>query len=155
MEVQISETKTFLIDCECSNHGIVLSWLNYLGGFEYWYFTAEKDYTVTIEESGTTNKNIFPQWPSSYGQFADTIQKETYRKSRNGLVVRSQHITQNQLEAIQYIKTSPLVQIVNSRTDRRTVIPDTDSFTVRKDNQDLFEITFNLTYTDEIPSQTT
>jgi len=69
--------------------------------------------------------------------------------------VRSQHLTQNQLEAIQYIKTSPLVQIVNSRTDRRTVIPDTDSFTVRKDNQDLFEITFNLTYTDEIPSQTT
>jgi hypothetical protein len=152
-DVKVSEDLTVSSDSECSNQSIVLSWLNYLGGMEYFNFTAEKEYQIEIEDSGETTVNHFVNWPNSYGKFADTLKKQTFRKSRKATLVRSQYLTQSELEAIQYIKTSPLVQVIDSRTDRRTVIVDSDSFTVRKDRQDLFEISFTINNTDEVSSQ--
>lgn len=153
MEVQISETKTFLIDCECSNQEVLLSWLNYLGGFDYWSFQGESEHAIDITNSGETTANIFPTWPRSYGEHADTIKKQTFRESANRKFIFSQHLTQSQADAIAYIKTSPLVQIVNSRQDRRTVIVDTDSFVKYKDGDRTYFISFNIMYTDNIPSQ--
>lgn len=132
---------------------IYLTWLNYLGGFEYFLFTAKKDYNVDIEESGEQRKNIFPNYPDSYGSYADTIRQQTFIRGRNSILVRSQHLTRNQMEVISTIKTSPLVQILESRTDRRTVLVDKDSYRKYSENDDLFEIQFTIFYTDEIPSQ--
>jgi hypothetical protein len=149
----ISNELTIVDDTECTPQDIVLTWLNYLGGFEYFTFKAEKEYTVEITDTQEQTKNIMTEWPKSYGVNANTIRFNTVRNSRKGMVVRSQYVTQAELEAIQYIKTSPLVQIVESRSDRRTVIVDNQSFTVRKDRQDLFEISFDVSFTDDIPSQ--
>lgn len=150
---QVSEEKTFDVDCECANQELRLTWLNYLGGFEYWSFTAQKEHQVDIKGSESTKTNIFPNWPKSYGSYADTIEKETLRLSQNKQVVRSQYLTLGQLQAIKYIKTSPLVQIITSRSDKCTVKVDTDSFKVYDEGEKLFSISFNITYTDEIPSQ--
>lgn len=136
-----------------STEPIYITWLNYLGGFEYFIFTSEKAYQVDIEDSGTLRNNILPNWPNSYGKTADTLNKQTFRKSRNKIVVRSQHLTTNQRDALKYIKTSPVVQIVEGRTDRRTVIVDTDSFQIYDEGDKLYSITFTISYTDEIPSQ--
>lgn len=133
---------------------IYITWLNYLGGFEYFLFKAQKEYQVDIEETGQTKNNILPGWPDSYGAFADTIEKQTYRKTRNKIIVRSQHLNINQVNALSYIKSSPLVQIITSRTDRRTVIVDSDSFKKYDEGDNLFTFQFTLSYTDEIPSQT-
>ena len=149
----ISEQKSIEVNCDCNNQCIYITWLNYLGGFDYWGFTAETDYAIDITNSGETNKNIFPSWPKSYGENADTIKKQTFRESSQRLFITSQDLTQDQADAISYIKTSPLVQIINSRTDRRTVIVDTDSFTKYTDNQKLITISFNIIFTDTIPSQ--
>lgn len=151
----ISETKEFKIDCGCSNQEIRLTWLNNLGGFDYWNFTAKKDHIVEITEALQTKKNILPTWPKSYGANADTIKKQTLRVSNKAYTVRSQLVTDDQIDALAYIKSSVLVQIVNSRTDRRTVIVDTDSFFIRKDGDDTHEIAFNISFTDDIPAQTT
>jgi hypothetical protein len=151
---QITETKTIDINCDCANQGIYISWLNYLGGFDSWYFTAEKDYLISIGENGIRQENILPSWPESYGEFADTITSQTFRDSTNEIVVRSQYLTVSQLNAIKYIKTSPLVCIINSRSDRRVVLIDQDSFKVYSDGDKLFSIEFKATYTDNIPSQT-
>lgn len=132
---------------------IYITWLNYLGGFEYFFFTAKKEFQVEIGETGTSENNILPNWPQSQGKTADTLNKQTFRTSRNKIVVRSQHLTQNQLEALTSIKTSPLVQIVESRTDRRTVIVDNDSFKKYDEIDKLFTIQFTISYTDDIPSQ--
>lgn len=152
--VQISETKTFKIDCGCSEQELVLTWLNYLGGFDYWKFTANKDKNIEIRDSGEVKKNIFNNWPQSYGAYADTIRKQTYRDSNYAYTVRSQNVTRAQVDALAFIKTSPLVQIINSRTDRRTALVDTDSFKIYTDRDDIYTITFNISYTDDIPSQT-
>jgi hypothetical protein len=152
----ITETKSFDIDCGCLKAkatGYYLSWMNYLGGFDYWYFTAYADNIMDITESEETEENLFPEWPNSYGEFADTIRKQTFRNSREQILVRSQHVSEAQLQAIKYIKTSPLVQIVNSIYDRRTVIVDADSFTYLKEGSNLYEISFTITYTDDVPSQ--
>lgn len=132
---------------------IYLTFLNYLGGFEYFMFTAEKEFSVDILATGTTTKNIFPQWPKSWGETADTIERKTFTDARNKVLVRSQHLTQNQRDVLKYIKTSPVVQIVYSRTDRRTVIVDSDSFKVYDEGESLYTLQFYINYTDPIASQ--
>lgn len=149
----VSETKTFSIECGCSNQEIILTWLNNLGGFDYWNFTGKKDHIVEIQEALTTKKNIFPQWPQSYGSTADTIRKQTFRSSNSAYTVRAQHLTQSQADAIAYIKSSVLAQIINSRQDRRTVIVDTESFIKYQDHDKLYTIAFNISFTDNLPVQ--
>lgn len=132
----------------------MLTWLNNLGGFDYWNFKANKDHIIEIREAGTATKNIFPTWPKSYGAQADTIRKQTFRDSNKAYTVRSQHLTQDQVDVISYLKSSVLVQIIYSRTNRRTVLVDAESFVKYQDGDDLFEIAFNISFTDDIPSQT-
>jgi len=134
---------------------IYLTWLNAKGGFEYFFFTAKNAYQVDVISAGTTRNNILPNWQKSYGKTADTIERNTYRVTRNSIVLRSQHLNENQLNALSYIKSSALVQIVYSRNDRRTVLVDTNSFTkYDEQSQQLFTIQFTITYTDDIPAQT-
>lgn len=130
-----------------------LTFLTYAGNFEHFYFTAEKEYQVDILETGTTKENIFPNWGKSWGETADTIDKKTFTKAKNKIAVVSQFLTENQRDVLKYIKTSPVVQIVNSRTDRRTVIVDNDSFKVYNENEKVFIAKFNISYTDDIPAQ--
>lgn len=153
---QMSETKQFRIDCNCCKHEIRLSWLNNFSGMEpTWVFCGEKDVIREIQEAMTTKKNILPTWPKSYGAGADTIKKQTLRVSNKAYTIRSQFVTEDEIEALAFIKSSILVQIINSRTDRRTVIVDTDSFVIRKDGDKTHEIAFNISFTDDIPVQTT
>lgn len=134
---------------------IWLSWLNPLGGFDYWLFTGYKDHQINVEETGTTTKNIFPGWPKSYGPTADTITKQTYRKTRKQQIIRSQSLTYSQAQEMgEQIKSSPLVQIITSRKDRRTVIVDDGSITVRRESDKMHTLSFNISFTDNYPSQT-
>ena len=133
---------------------LYISWLNNLGGFDYWPFVGYKDNLLSVEQTGTTEKNLFPQWPKSYGANATTIRKQTFRKTRKQKLIRSHPLTRSQAELLgEAIKSSPLVQIVTTRRDRRTVIIDDQSFTVFQDRNKIHNLTFTITYTDEIPSQ--
>ncbi len=132
---------------------VYLTWLNYLGGFEYFIFLAEKQFELEIFESGTTRENIFPNWPQSYGETASTIDKKRYTTAKNKNLIRSQHLTENQRDALKYIKTSPVVQIVTSRRDRRTVIVDNSSYTIYDEGDKQYTIQFYISFTDEIQAQ--
>jgi len=142
------------VNSECFENEIYLMWQNNLGGFDSWLFTGFKEHIVEIRETGETSKNIFPTWPKSYGSTADTSKRrQTFRDSNKQRLVRSQHVTSDQLQALQYIKSSILVQEVISRYDKRTVLVDVDSFTVYKEDDKLYDISFTITNTDDIPSQ--
>lgn len=132
---------------------IYLTFLNYLGGYEYFYFTSENEFQVDIQSVGETRTNIFPRWPNSWGTTADTIDKTTFRKAKNGTIVRSQFLSENQRDVLKYIKTSPVVQIVYSRTDRRTVLVDSDSFKVYDEGELQYTIQFKILHTDDISTQ--
>jgi hypothetical protein len=130
-----------------------ITFLNYLGGFEYFFFTAKKEYGVDVEEVGETRENILPNWPNSWGLNADTIDKQTFRKSRDYVIVRSQYLSLNQLQVLKLIRTSPLVQLMVTRLDRRTVIVDSDSFKVYDEADKLFSVAFKIGFTNLNPSQ--
>lgn len=142
----LSEVKDITVNHDCSNQDIYLTWKNYLGGMDYWLFTAEKDYTIDIEEVKTAEKNIFIDWPNSWN---DTIRYEIQRKSREGITIRTQNLTLDQVNGLKYIRTSPFVQIYNDRT----VLVDQDSFTVYTDADKLYSLTFKIMYTNEISAQ--
>jgi hypothetical protein len=130
-----------------------ITFLNYLGGFEYFYFTAKKEYQILIDEVGETTQNILPAWPQSWGENADTIRKQTFRRAANYVIVRSQYLSVAQVEALKYIRISPLVQLVYSRINRRTVIVDSDSFKVYDEKDKTFSMEFKIRFTDDLPSQ--
>lgn len=130
-----------------------ITFLNHLAGFEYFFFTAKKEYGVDVEETGETRENILPNWPNSFGLNADTIDKQTYRKTRDYVIIRSQYLSINQLNALKEVRTSPLVQIVTSRLDRRTVLVDTDSFKVRDEADKVYSVQFKVRLTNLNPSQ--
>lgn len=130
-----------------------ITFLNHLGGFEYFFFTAKKEYGVDVEETGETRENILPNWPNSWGLNADTIDKQTFRKSRDYVIVRSQYLSLNQLQALKQIRTSPLVQIMTTRLVRRTIIVDTDSFKVYDEDDKVFSVQFKVRFTNLNPSQ--
>lgn len=132
---------------------IYLTWLNAKGGFEYFFFNARNAHQVDIEGTGITRDNILPTWPYSYGSNADTLNRQTFRDTRKSIVLRSQNLSLNQVQALSYIKSSVLVQIVYSRHNRRTVIPDGQSFQSYDETQKVFTFECTLSFTDEIPSQ--
>ena len=86
---------------------IWITWLNPLGGFDYWLFTGYKIHNIDVSETGETKKNVFAGWPKSYGATADTITKQTFRKTKKQLVIRTQVLTSAQAEQMgEQIKSS-------------------------------------------------
>jgi len=151
--VSISETKTIAVNDEPCDNYINISWLNQVGGFDYWTFVSDSDYGAEIDSAKSVNVNISTNWPKSYGAGADTIRKETSRTSRQFVTVRAENLSEEQVADLYRIRLSPLVQIVNSRNDRRTIIPDGGSFTYLQQREKMFEIVFRFEYTDNFPVQ--
>ena len=147
------DTISIEVSDDCASQNFYLTWLNNLGGFDYWNFTARKTYSVDVTGNSVSEKNIYTNWPKSYGAFADTIKQQTQRTSNEVIRVSSQFITTQQEDAIKQIFSSPLVQEVTSKRSRRTVIVDPTTYRIRKDQDDLRTISFDLRYTDDIPSQ--
>jgi hypothetical protein len=141
-----SETKTIKVNQTCYNNSIYLTWLNYLGGMDSWLFTADKDFGIEIEGVETAEKNIFIDWDNSYE--GNKIKYDIKRVSRENILVRSQNLTISQINAIKYIKTSPLVM-----WDGKNVSVDSSGFTVYSETDKLYSISFTITMTDQIPSQ--
>lgn len=152
---QLSETLTIDVNSKCSFTDFYLVWLNYLGGYNYWNFNAKKGkkYSIDILENKTQDVNIYNNWPNSYGEFADSITKQTKRRSKNKIALTSQLLTSAQEDAIKLITSSPLVQICTSQYDRQTVLVSNNSLYVRQDKDKSLSISLSISYTDEIPSQ--
>lgn len=151
--VQLSETLTINVNQACSNQDFYVTWLNHLGGYDYWNFTARKTFATDILESKTQEKNIFTNWPNSYGEFADSILKQTVRRSRQIITVSSQLLSVEEVDSLSTIYSSLLVQICVSKYDRRTVIIETNTLRTRRDQEKTSKINLTVNYTDELPTQ--
>lgn len=144
------EVKTIDVSNDCANQSIYLTWLNYLGGMDYWLFTAQKDYGVDIEDVQQTEVNLFINWPNSYDDYR--IKYDTKRTSRENILVRSQNLTLEQVQGLKFIKTSPLVQILENNKTKNALV-DNSSFTVYTETDKLYTISFTISMTDQVASQ--
>jgi hypothetical protein len=151
--VASSEEITVEVNQQCTPNDFYVSWLNNLGHFEYWNFTARKTYLIDVLESKTQDKNIYNNWPSSYGEFADSITKQTIRRSKNNINVSSQLMSRDNLDVVKSIVSSPLVQIMVSQYDRRTIIVDPGTLKEYQDQDKTFSMKMRIVYTDELPVQ--
>mgnify|MGYP006262576601 CR=1 FL=1 len=151
--VALSETLTIYVDESCSSQDFYLTWLNYLGGYDYWNFSARKQYSINSLEGKTQESNIFATWPNGYGEFADSIVKQTVKRGVNIVGVSSQFLSTDQEDSIKLLFVSPLVQICTSQYDRRTVLVEEGTLPIRRDQDKTRKLSFNVTYTDELPSQ--
>lgn len=149
----LSEVLRININIECANQEHYITWLNNLGGFDYWNFTGQEQTAIDILESKTQEKNIFTSWPKSYGETADSIEKQTVRRSKDILTVRSQYLESIELDGVVGVVSSPLVQEINSIYDKRTLIIESATLPKKEDNQKLLMVSFNARYTDEKPAQ--
>ena len=140
----ISETKSVVYNSECSNQEVYLSWLNTTGGWDYWKFTAEKDYNLAIDDKVTIERNIFSNWDSTFINGTtqlDVINTTAY----NEIDVYSQYLDKDQLLAISQIKYSTKVLLIDG-TKQTTVIVDSDSITLYNDGDEetLYTIRFKI-----------
>ena len=121
-------------------YSINLSWYNTLGGIELFNFVARKSYGYSIGKVVTSQRDVFNNWSNDFsGTETDTIDIQ----ANNTVVVRSQNLTEQQLNAIAQIKISPKV---TDEDQGVTVSINRSSFTYRTDHDKRFEIEFILTY---------
>lgn len=121
---------------------ILLSWYNSIGGIETWNFTAQKSYGYEINNVVTTKRDFFNDWDNDFSNGiieSDTLSIEANQK----LIVRSQDLTLQQVEAIATIKLSPQVYDIDKKLG---VLIDRSSFSYRKDNDKRHSIEFFITY---------
>lgn len=154
-ELQLSETLTIDVDTACSPQDFYITWLNNLGGFDFWNFKGETQYGNSILESKTQEKNIFVDFPRSIGEFEDSIETQTVRRTKDTVTLNSQYVDneQGKFDGLINIIESPLVQKMTSVYDRRTIILGNSSQNTKVDNQKLLMLTVQARYTDENPSQ--
>lgn len=154
-EIQLSETITIDVESKCSPQDFYVTWLNHLGGFDYWNFTGETAYGTANLESKTQEKNTFVNWPKGDNEFADSKEKQTVRRTKDAVTLNSQYVDNEdgKFDALLNVIESPLVQKINSIYDRRTIILGNSSRSNKVDNQKLLMLTVEARMTDENPSQ--
>lgn len=124
---------------------IQLAWLNSTGGWEFWNFLARKTHGFNIGRVETVETDIFQNFDTDFiaGQ---TEQEVLQVKANERIVVRSQILTTQQINAIARIRLSIRVRDV---VLDRTVIVDQSSFDYRTDSQKVPFIEFAISYPSE------
>lgn len=121
---------------------INLSWYNLLGGIELFNFTARKSYGFNIGNVVTSKRDVFNDWDNDFTS-AQTETDTIDIQANETIIVRSQNLTEQQINAISQIKISPSVK---DEDQNLTVVINRNSFTYRTDHDKRFEIEFILTY---------
>jgi len=128
---------------------IDLGWLNSTGGWEHFSFTAWKTYGYNISNVEIVKKDIFENWDTTF--IAGKTESETISiESNETIIVRSQDLTQQQINAIARLRISIRVQNETNPDAIQTVIVNSNSFTYRTDNDKRYIIEFTINRPGEI-----
>lgn len=122
---------------------ITISWLNSLGGWEYWKFQANKTYGYSISDTQTAKRDIFQDWSAN---FSGTESEHLSIQASETVRVRSQNLTVQQMNAIVQIKFSLKVMDVTDASNKVTVLVDKGSVQYRTDGEKITTLEFDITY---------
>lgn len=150
--INLSELKTIDINQSCSNQEILIAWINYNGEIETWNFTARKAYGIEFGQVQQYRKDITADWPNTFVD-GDTEDDYTSIEAFDTLTVVSQFLTLQQINAIKWVKVSKDVYRLDGSKPKRVLV-DKNSFTIREDNDKLFQIEFTIRSTERLPVQT-
>lgn len=122
-----------------------LSWLNTLGGWEFFNFQARKSYGYDVRNISQIERDVFSGWDSNYIA-GEGGREDLINEARETLTVRSQQLTKDQIEAIARIRFSRKVYDMTNPYKPITVIVDKGSFQYYTDADKRRVIEFNITY---------
>lgn len=122
-----------------------LSWFNSVGGWEYWNFLAKKTHGYNVGKVNTIKKDVFETWDTTFIAGLTESANISIDASKQ-VIVRSQLLTVQQIEAIARIKISLRVRDVSQDV---TVLIDSASFEYRTDGEKLHQIEFVINYPNE------
>jgi len=139
-DILLSEVKTVKYDPSCYKYPLYITWLNTLGGWDYWLFTAKKDYGIEVDDVVLGERNIFQSFPDQFQ--SETWQEVISLTAQNKITLRSQPMTREQLIEVSKMVYSKVVQLVQSETDKYTIIIDKRSVSLYTDGDKLhfFEV---------------
>jgi hypothetical protein len=141
----LSEIKNIRVDNSCTKQNIYLTWLNNLGGWEYYNFKAQKEYGIGFGDSTAITRDVFNNWDTDFisGETQDDyISIEAYET----VLVRSQFMSSDEINAVKNIKYAIRVQHVTSEESKVTVLVDKTSFKINSDGDKLYQIEFEIRY---------
>ena len=139
---EISERLPFDIDNTCTNQSMHLSWLNSLGNWEHFVFTAKKSYEKNIDDFTISSNSILANFPDNFDSetYDDKIKVDAF----DVVTVRSQYVERKQLDIIAEILQSLRVQYWYSFDKKITVIVDSKKVSKYTDGDRLFAIEFDI-----------
>ena len=137
---------------KCNPFGILLTWLNSLGGWEHWLFEGEKDYRIDIDDDIIAEKNLFQDWDTDFIN-DETGQFFSFVRAFNERTIRTSQLTPTQSDAIAKIKYSIQAQEIDSDNTKRTVLVDKGGVTIRRDREFFSNISMVIRDTNELPIQ--
>lgn len=140
-----SELKTIDINRKCSNQELSLTWLNTIGGWEHWTFTARKTESYNMRDVQTITRDILEDWDTEFIG-AQTEREHISLEANESLIVRSQNLTAQQVRAIARIKFSIKVQDMTDPLKPITVIVDKASIDYTTDKNKTNFIEFAISY---------
>ena len=127
------------------NNNITLRWLNTLGNWEQWTFTARHTYGVNTSNVQTFNVDIFNNWDTDF--IAGEVEEETLSlQAANTIILRSGLIQEEEANALAAIKYGINVQTVSGDfvNADQTISIDRNSFEYRTDREKNIELSFRI-----------
>jgi hypothetical protein len=139
---QISERLPMDIDTTCTNQSMHLSWLNSLGNWEHFVFTAKKSYEKNIDDFTVSSNSVLANFPDNFDSetYDDKIKVDAF----DVVTVRSQYVERKQLDIIAEILQSLRVQYWYSFDKKITVIVDSKKVSKYTDGDRLFAMEFDI-----------
>ena len=128
------------------NNLIQLRWLNTLGGWDQFTFTARHTYGYDISNVQDFNVDIFDNWDTDY--IAGEVETKTLSlDAAETITLRTGGLTKEQVQGLAPIKYAIAVQTVQGDevNANQTVKIDRGSFEYRTDREKNIELTFRIT----------
>lgn len=151
-EVKVSETLKIKVDQQACPYPFYVTWLNTLGGWNYFLFKGAKSYGMRTENTVVTESDVYTGWPNNYKN-GTTVRDVKAKTSDRTLVLRSQVFDEDNIEAVMGIAESVDVYHINGNKMRKIIIPPVSNENIHKDGQGLYSFNTDAYYTDSVAIQ--
>lgn len=139
-----SEVLNANIDDDCANQEYYLTWINSLGGYEFWKFTARASKGLNSISKNIFNKDVFQNWDDEFiNGKRDRVVLEN--KWREKITLRTQLLNEDQATSLSKIPLSNSVFLIDG-TKEIPVVIESGSFDFFTDRQKITELQFNITF---------
>lgn len=123
---------------------MTLAWLNSLGGWESFEFTARRTFGIEVIDTQIRNRSVFQSWPVN---FTDHDLENIRIETRDAVTVRSGQLTEGELNAIKEIRRAITVYDLDNDVEVQVDKSSFDYFTDREKRRTIeFRINYPKTY---------